>query len=341
MASGPQLTARSQSAEQEYLRLLAASSTKELEDRIVNSLTTALIEASPDSAIPVRLSMVADRFQVKPEPKLVRGHYDGELEFDPVDQRFVITLCTDHPELPLFKLPHQTRLRFTYAHELAHRFFYVRAGESWLRARDLATQTLRLADQMEQRITLGRLEERLCNKIAARVLIPDRYISDGCDLGAWFSDSRQFYLRLSSEARSLGVSRDCLLIRLRETASRCQMGPHVAFIVGRSAGPINKRAAFTLRVLTSLSPAEIGGQKLSVYPGMEVEKLGETAAKFFCSLIGMSSQEEGRVQVPICLGHKKKSMANLDGCWRVLNAQNRVNSSGDSRILLWGRLTLA
>jgi Zn-dependent peptidase ImmA (M78 family) len=341
MASGSQLNTSTDSAEQKYLGILNASSIKELEDKIVASLNSALLEVSSDSTIPVRLSMVADRFQVKPEPKLVRGQYDGELEFDAVDGRFVITLCTDHPELPLFRLPHQTRLRFTYAHELAHRFFYVRAGVSWLRARDIATQTLRLADQMEQRITLGRLEERLCNKIAARVLIPDRYISAGCDLATWFSDSRQFYLRLSSEAKSLGVSRDCLLIRLRETASRSRMGPHVAFIVGKSAGPINKRAAFTMRVLTTLSPAEIDGHKVSVYPGMEVEKLGETAAKIFCNLVGTSSEQEGRVQVPIWLGHRKKSMANLDGCWRVLSAQNRVSSSRDARILLWGRLTLA
>ena len=235
------------------------------------------------------------------------------------------------------KLGNRTRLRFTYAHEIAHRFFYVSVGTAWRRARDLATERLRLPEQMEQRITLGRLEERLCNKIAARVLIPDSWISNSCDLQEWFADTERFCEKLSNQAKSLGVSRDCLMIRLRETESRCRMGPNVAFLVGRSYGSINKRAAFTLRVLTALSPYQIDGCKLpAIYPGMEIERFGEIAAKVLCDLINRANVQ-GTIHVPLWIDKSGKTIANLNGCWNLLSAGH---TGGDDRILLWGKLTI-
>ena len=82
-------------------------------------------------------------------------------------------------------------MRFTYAHEVAHRFFSVKEGGKWCRARDLATSDLPLADEMKQKITLSRIEEGLRNSIARRVLIPDDQLH-AVDLRDWFGKGKEF-----------------------------------------------------------------------------------------------------------------------------------------------------
>ena len=62
--------------------------------------------------------------------------------------------------------------RFVYAHEFAHRFFFVRVGDGWSRA---LGEIVRQADASE-RYGIARLisqtEERICNNVATRLLVP-------------------------------------------------------------------------------------------------------------------------------------------------------------------------
>jgi hypothetical protein len=320
------------SPQKKYLRLLGAPNVKALEDRIVETLLGAVRERDAGQRLPVRLSSVAKRFSIAPRPQLAHGAHDGQLEYEERSGRFVITLCTPFPERPFREQPNRTRMRFTYAHEVAHRFFFVPESGRWRRARDLATSNLPITEEMKQTITLSRIEEGLCNSIARRVLIPDVEL-DEVNLDEWFSKGKDFVHLLTATARQFGVSRDCLLVRLQRNRVNA---PHVVFLIGRSRGTVHKKGVYNLRLVTWLcsTKAETFGRQ-RFYPGFEWSNFGQTAFEFVESCIQNHCGSEGSFEIPLEVGGEGRR--TLRGWWSLLNAvPSQVESS---RILLWGDLS--
>jgi hypothetical protein len=315
-----------------YLRLLHAPNVKALEDQIVDTLLRAVRQQHSGKMLPVRLSLVANEFSISPMPHLTQGAHDGQLEYHERSGQFVITLCTPFPGRPLREQPNRARMRFTYAHEVAHRFFFVNERGKWARARDLATSNLPLAEEMRQKITLSRIEEGLCNSIARRVLILDVEL-DAVDLGDWFGRGKEFIHLLTSTARKFGVSRDCLLVRLQRNRIS---GRHVAFLVGKSQGTVHKKGVLGLRIATWLGSQDdgtLGMQRLR--PGFEWSNFGRTASEFVESRMQNRCESEGSFEIPV--EFSREETRSFRGWWSILNTIPSQTETG--RILLWGELS--
>jgi hypothetical protein len=320
------------SPQAKYLQLLGAPNVKTLENQIVDTILGAVRQRHSGRRLPVRLSSVANDFCISPVPHLTHGAHDGHLEYQEHSGQFVITLCTPFPDRPLREQPNQSRMRFTYAHEVAHRFFFVNQHGKWARARDLATSNLPLAEEMKHKITLSRIEEGLCNSIARRVLIPDIEL-DAVDLRDWFGKGKGFIDLLTATARKFGVSRDCLLVRLQRNRVS---GPHVAFLVGRSRGTVHKKGALGLRIATWLCSQDresVGVQRL--HPGFEWSNFGRTAFESVESWMQNRSESEGSFE--ILLKFSREESLSFRGWWSLLNTTPVRTET--SRILLWGELS--
>ena len=315
-----------------YLRLLGAPDVKALEDRVVDTILGAVRQRDSDRKLPVRLSLVANDFCISPVPHLTNGAHDGQLDYEEQSGRFVITLCTPFPDRPLNAQPNRSRMRFTYAHEVAHRFFFVNECGKWARARDLATSNLPVAEEMKQRITLSRIEEGLCNSIARRVLIPDVELG-GVDLRDWFGKGKEFVHLLTATARKFGVSRDCLLVRLQRNRIR---GSYAAFLISRSRGTVHNKGALSLRIATWLCSQDGGGIGMQrLRPGFEWSNFGRTSSEFVESRMQSCSECEGSFEIPLEVA--RGETRSFRGWWCLLNtARDRTEAS---RILLWGELS--
>jgi hypothetical protein len=337
VAYGTNLTSRSRGHRSSgpyaaYLRSLGTHSFKLLEDRTVNDLLEAF-KPSPSnkSILPIRLSDVVERFLIRPRPQVEYGSQDGEIEFDETAGQFIIKLYSTKRQLTLVELAHQDpRLRFTYAHEVAHRFCYVPVEGRWLRARDLVTTGLARAEQLRFRVTLGQKEEGFCNSVARRVLIPDELIGMMCPVGEWFQSGIQFFSKLSEAAVGFGVSRDCLLVRLQTSSKVILPQADCAMIVGASAGPITQRGRRTLRLMTGLVGSSLADDHW--YPGLEVAELGDPFARTISSILADSCDSEGQIDVP--MKFRSLEPLRLKGWFHLLPGPDEL----DRRILVWGRL---
>lgn len=316
---------------QRYFALLGAVDRKELEDRIISDIATAVREEwGQGGALPIRLSSVAARFKIRPKPQLIAGSHDGEIEFDEHQAEFVIRLCTPRQDATISELGKHPRFRFTYAHEVAHRFFFVPWNGSWKRALDIITADLHDASQLKEKITLRRLEEGLCNNIARRVLVPDELIAKYCNVREWFNTEERFFEKLSDAARRFGVSRDCLLLRLEKSFVHDGLERNCAIVIGSSAGNVTAKGRYTLRVRNGILPSRVGGTEVGYYPGIQAEKLGDQAYQFVVENLAAGDPVAGRVRVPLRIGDHPARL--LTGWWRLLGHDD------EKRMMIWGQL---
>jgi hypothetical protein len=318
----------SKTAAQHYLELLCAADKKQLEDRIVTEIATAVREqvGGLDFVPPVRLSTVAENFGIRPKPQVITGNHDGEITFDEESREFVIRLCYPHLDISLGQLGKSPRFRFTYAHELAHRFFFVQWKDSWKRALDITTKDLASADQFKEQLGLRLLEEGLCNNIARRILIPDEMMEKYCDITTWFKNPEYLFENLSTAASRFCVSRDCLLLRLEKSGPRKHLERHCAIIIGSSAGNVTAKGKYTLRVRSGIFAHDA---RVGFYPGVRAEQLGDKAHQFIVSCFAPGTPGKGRVCVAFRIGqHPERT---LNGWWRV------IGQNYDKRLILWGQ----
>ena len=315
------------SSKRSYLGLLGAKTTHEVEARIVHQIAAALAESGKNT-IPLRLSTVARGFSILPVPQFVSIDHDGEIAFDEKIARFVIRLRRPEQPTSMRSLGSNPRYRFTYAHEMAHRFFFVEHGGTWKRALDVATAGLDLASRLREKITLSRIEEGMCNSVARRILIPDSFLSTHCPLDEWFSEGSKFFSLLTSAARSCCVSRDVLLLRLEKSRS---FDGGFAMIIGFSTGPVIHRGRRLLRVLSGLLPSGEESNGLAIYPGIPVQDLGLEMVQFAAEAVRSADSVTREFRLPL-----RKSNGNLSaiaGWWRSLGK--------DERFIMWGRLEAA
>lgn len=339
------MNSKNLSGSKKYLALLGADNLKALQDRIVNEIVMKLHEQGKGEQLPVRLSGVAEYFLIRPHPEIILGNHDGEMEFDAGIGKFIIKLCSNE-QTQLRELPDLPRHRFTYAHEMAHRFFYVRQDGQWVRAIDSAISQLSTAEAMRERITLSRFEEGCCNSIARRLLMPEHLLHSECRFDEWFEEGEHLFTRVSKAAEKFGVSLHCLLVRLQQEVQTGRMpllSSRCLFLVEQSTGTILRRSQTKLRITTAIMPGRIGDFVSKVpYPGMEWERFGHEALCFAESLRDRQDISRGCIFEHLKLPGIRNETAvvqdiELRGWWRLLNFKSNNQTR---KLLLWGNLRL-
>lgn len=327
------------SAEARYLSLLQADSLEQLEERVVSTLVNQLSEQISRRSLPLRLSKIAPLFLIDPKPVGISGTHDGELQFDRSKNRFVIKLCRGSRSDEQTQL---TRQRFTYAHEMAHRFFFIeQKEESWIRAINALTENLPAAQRIRDRRRLNQIEEGLCNRIAHRVLIPDRLLLEHCDLDEWFGSQALLYRSLSRTAAEFGVSRECLIVRIGGAIRRKVMVPQdgkCLMVVAKTRGTINQRGKEALRISVCFFPRKLNERIVDApFPGFELRRFGPTAEEFFESGFTGPLSSAGEIDLPLTLtSHKRMEDSvptRLVGWWR-----SHGTNPDYRRLYAWGKL---
>jgi hypothetical protein len=338
------------SRRREYFSSLGIYDKHSYEDAVVRRLLDA-VDHIAERRFPLKLSRVAHEFLIDPTPRLAIGSQAGGITFDSESQRFVITLFQGSQEVAgtqtLDALTASKRLRFAYAHEVAHRFFFVQNGSIWTRAIQQVTAGLSLAARMRTIRVLNRLEEGMCNNIARRVLVPDHELVSTVapSIIAELCQNRgQLFGLLDAVARQFGVSRDFLFVRLQRAVDAKMFPvdvPVAAFIFGYSRGSVSDKSAWKLRVRVPLLPLKADGRPLKrLYPGIDITVLGPAIANFVSDALE-GDREDGIVRIPIRLceisgdGGHRGVKAELSGWWHILGQKSGREGR---RVALWGRL---
>lgn len=332
---------------QSYLSLLCAADVPTLEDTVVRKVLGVLGELGMSRALPVRLSKVASFFQIEPRPKLVRTTHDGDIQFDDATRRFVIRLRRygqQDENSAIAQVPKLSRLRFSYAHEFAHRFCFVPRNDTWVRALTLATEDLAPAARMRERITLSQLEEGICNDIARRVLIPDVHLGRYCNIAEWFKRGSGLHRELKTAALAFRVSRECLLVRLQREIDKNRIPTvdrGVILVGGETRGPGTSKGRYVPRVVTAIAPKTVNRQPVErLHPGTELQELSSELCAIVGSCLKDSMPLSGELRVPLHLrvrekGRLERISCRLEGWWRVVGQ----DAEGQRRrLLIWGWL---
>jgi hypothetical protein len=332
-------------AEAHYLKMLRADTVKDLEEQFVSTLLEHLSDQILNQSLPIRLSKIAPKLQIQSRPQFINGFHDGELRFDAAKQKFIINLCNPESAVQERSLRRQ---RFTYAHEMAHRFFFVPdENQGWTRAIDLTTAAVTADSKLQTRRRLNDIEEPLCNRIAQRVLMPDDLLSSRCKLHDWFDGEQNFYESLSGTANDFGISRECLIVGMGDAIKRKILKFDAGwswclFILNRSQGLINRRGKEALRISVNIFPREVDGQLIRApYPYCEVRYLGREAEEFFGKAFVQPQPSGGRVDLTLSLTLIKPKGAGVSGrllgWWRSYG----MGSNEFRRICVWGLLCLS
>ena len=283
-----------------YLSLLGCTSVCDLEDRIVGQVLDAIRETCRD-VVPVRLSRIAGRFQIDPIPKFDTTVPHGRLTYDSALRKFIITLgarewCNESSVTAseLFGDSYPTidpvvtrRLRFTYAHEMAHRFLFVERDASWVRAMAESCTARPGSARARELRRLGFNEERLCDRVAGRILVPEDLLS--AILTPQFravSEGQPFDFGRMVKALSdhFAVSGECMLVQVQRALDRGKVtAPEgfCAFLIRESETMgSGLRASRKLRVRSAIVPKRIADTDIvQVFPGLGLDNLGEAFAE--------------------------------------------------------------
>jgi hypothetical protein len=161
----------------------------------------------------------------------------------------------------------------------------------------------------------------VANSVPQELLQPEMQGNDHCPLDLWFGEGYHFLARLTSGARSLGVSRDVLLVRLAKSRVLASSSNFV-LIVGLSSGTVSNRGQRVHRVTSALLPTFVEAQ---IYPGISLETLGTEMALFAHKAMGAEGRFSRELRTTIRVG---QDLMTLAGWWSPL---------GSERLILWGR----
>jgi hypothetical protein len=331
----------------------------DLEESIVSQVLEQIHASSSVHCPPVRLSKVVNSFDIEPIPRFDPSVAEGRLHFDQAQNRFVITLgmngatCWSHDTGELFngvraacEDPLLTRrLRFTYAHEVAHRFCFFKEEEQWTRALKAAVLNESSVPVTDRR-RLELREEHLCNRVAGRLLVPRNILREFFDhrmSGSTDSSFFDFHQEIKRAADLFDVSQDCLLVQLQKAAERGQVDlpPNLcAFSLRFSdrTGP-NLRATRALRIQIALLPSHVGGVRLRrIFPGLAVRHLGPSVTSWITDLAKSDIKtRSGELKVPLvlqtnCDGHSTQDF-KFSGWWK---SNYRTKQNIPEALLMWG-----
>jgi Zn-dependent peptidase ImmA (M78 family) len=334
-----------------YLRLLGAPTVTALAQQTFRTIVTAL-ERGNSFAPPIRLHRVASQFMVRPDPIFDEHVEDGGITFNAVDRQFVITLQRMRSVVGSDESRSSRRLRFTYAHEFVHRFFFVLDGEEWIRAANRASQRFVGLERLKATRLLHGLEERLCNRLAGALLVPPRLLESfgagqmrTCDLRDGVKVASSFEALLQAGTSHFEVSRECFFRQLARSKLREGFpSTFCAFIVRpdirRGTAP---HGPLQLRVIDSLISSRCSVFPARVYPGFPCAQFGPNAAEVIQRLFSSPATRAGQVRLMLdCPESLQGDLAEtaaphhavLNGFWR----RWQHDASGNKTVLLFGNL---
>lgn len=345
--------------ERAFLEVLGAESLSIAEEKAVSEILNRLASKAVSSP-PVPLSSVAVDFLVEPDPLITGIRGDGRIEYDEHRGRFLIKLPEgslrepDANERRLFATYPDLRLtpraRFTYAHELAHRFFFVRSTTGWRRALELALDRLPSKSRLRAQRVLLSQEESACNRIAARVLTPDDLLIPKIHetLGS-FGHVKQvlpdFQRLVEKVARDFAVSKDCIMVAIQRAIKAGLVSfPDDAclFLIQESnkTGHSSK-SRWGLRVKISVLPSLLREIPLKpIFTGLNLENLGPQITRFAWSAVNDPSAIARKdISLPLTLRRLNIDQgsgnlpATFEGNWAIFGSTRYTRE-----LLLWGRI---
>lgn len=298
------------------------------------------------------MSEITSQFLINPQPEIAVGSDGGSIAFNYRDKRFLIKLFTEDPHRSgaFTKSDLSNRLRFNYAHEVAHRFFFVPEDDVWVRAIHKVVKSEDGSDRIRALRALTDVEEGICNNIARRVLIPDDILLNTIspslisDLDA---NHQGFIQTLDRTSKELLVSKECLLVRLRHgVASGIIKTPpcFALFVVQNSGSKKTIPTSGTIKIRVPMLPRTVFDIRVKpAFPGMELKVFGRSADQIVRQLI-YDYKQTGAVKLPLRLPRPKDEMSsqpalvNLRGWWYKLP---QAAKSTESRMIVWGSLEAA
>ena len=338
-----------------YCDALGVASLKDLESRCTRALLRAIAETGNPSKLPIRLAPVLDRFQISRHieaivsgwasevegfgvpPSLfdeagcrfVRGGHEGEIYYNERLGQFVIRIrqpCGARD---------RNRLRFTFAHEVAHRLFFVSERNQWVRAVVRVSEELPEEFRTQASWYLGRVEEKLCNRIARRVLIPDTLLAAVWPVDRWFAEEKRFADELLHNAAVFGVSPITLLVRLKDVSRPVRETGHFAVWACARYGERGLSPWPTARIITGFGPERVGDTSVPWYPGLDLHSRWPLVADLVRGQI-TSSRLEGHFALTV--SQRSGTAIQWEGWWRAMpSARNQAETA----LLVWGRLRVA
>lgn len=296
---------------------------------IADLLLDKVKEKSPLTP-PIMLSSVAGDFSIQPEPNIENmDDAYGMINFDKTKGEFIITLrgdcMQDEAQHPWQESHLNLMGRFTYTHEIAHRFLFIPKGDgNFINARN---ETLKKVEDPNPFYHLRELEEMSCNLIARRTLIPSplvaelarTYLPDEKDLplpsiGELILEASQKFLAPPSSAilafreavhkNYLKVDPDLFMLYLRYTMrKKYEMGViRVKILVGPFTG---NNTGLKEPFLYMSYPDKLGSR---FYRG--------TAVRIFCH---DWDKCQGEIDTPIIIDKDgKKLVLQMEGFWQSI-----------------------
>lgn len=280
---------------QEYLALLQRQnsylahvrSVQEVGDAVVQEVRRKLQVCRTWMNPPIRLAPVAEEFLIQRRPEQSGESGRGYIEFDSAKQRFVIYLNRSQDQHGRTVATDATdrRDRFVYAHEFAHRFFFVRVGDGWSRALGEIVRQAHPTGRYRIARAVSQMEERICNSVATRLLVPreqlERVVEDAIERHT--STEHLLIDTLTNASKRFQVSWWCAIRRItavRPVALASAWGSSFCFVLlGESVHTGAGRGRSALRVLDFWWPQEIGGEPVKpAFPGLRVSHLGDEFA---------------------------------------------------------------
>lgn len=295
-------------------------------------------------AVPVSVRRMAEALSIETRLTFDQMSPEGKTEYESSLGKFVVYLRRrrDRPvqdsNQGKFLDSLSVRERFTFAHEVAHTLFFVKEDDLWVRA---LKKVLDRTSPQYQRVvsnSLHGLEERLCNEIAARVLIPQTFVQTSLcnwlDRKGWNEKLPNLLALVDWIAKTCRVSALVSLARTLKVARSVEPTVPENFIVlVINISPNFSAPHGGMKIVFSYSLGKIG--KI-IFPGLEPIKLGYSF-KEFCdkTLRDQTSVKRGTLRLPLTLkkADSQSIEALLEGYWTVLGRPNQYN-----RAMIWGLL---
>jgi hypothetical protein len=296
------------------------------------------------------LATIAPEFDIDPIPKFHPDVNDGQISHDERANRFVIALNAQAAGLSrqTSQLDFEPRdpavtwrMRFTYAHEFAHRFFFIQSGQKYSRAVDLACAEIREPTKRNaELLKLIGVEERLCNAIAGRILIPEYDLSRRiAGIGRNNSQLVRFGHQVNELSELYGVSREVILVQLQRLWSNIESVSDDTccffYLKHSNASGASRRKAMAIRVAIAWLPKYIEGTALSpIFPGLAAENLGKDFSRITTEQMESQTSSHGvfACNLPLLSQDKQALSTVFDGYYETKASRYLMT------MLAWGQI---
>ena len=219
----------------------------------------------------------------------------------------------------------------------------------WVRAITLAVSPDKSNIQAVRSLTTH--EERLCNRVAGRLLVPEDLLIQETEQRIGNLRERGIIdidrlVRQLSDA--FAVSGECVLVQLQRAiqAGTISFGPEFCmFWVGESStSGSGQQTSRKRRALISVLPDTVGTLQIGrIFPGLSTENFGVEFDSFVRSIFDKLGQiRSGEVRTTLLLRPRDRDRSTrprefeLRGWWRI---RGGVGSEKPPRMLMWGRLS--